>query len=513
MIEELKKVLLNDLLEQLHNYEEIQEKINKIEEKYNNIKEPEYFDSFEPYHPSAKHGTLFKVFRSGKYKEELRQFQIQKDEYDRLRRKYEEQQDYYDMEKPKLKKEIEELKKQIDEEQLIQIKERIEAIKKAKNLKELGFNFHDLVRIFKDHNIPLVLTEKDHLIQNESEFDKKSDLVLVHKTAYAPSGDEIKSRTSAKTPHTTTIDTGKTTIDVEFLVKRDTIHFAVNGEVTDHIEFSTFAGRKYAIIIPFEEVNNIVSFTPNDSYSNGNVDITKGIILCPEEEIEKLQEQNPNTTIIGYKGEKVDGYANILISLLGYKQEDMNAHSWRNTEDINKLCKYEGTHFSLPPWNSHSGTYFSEKENVDTSISFFVSLAKKLKEEDIPFDVEHLADMISGIDHSLGWQLQLQPGMFDFEKKANFPYNTLKEGETYQRMLEDLKDYDIEVPWYLEKIQEPLKNGYIDEVYTYPKDEELIEYLNKCQNKIKPWMLPICAIAYSVFRDIQKKKEKNITIN
>ncbi len=51
-------------------------------------------------------------------------------------------------------------------------------------------------------------------------------------------------------------------------------------------------------------------------------------ILCPQEEVEIMKEENPNVNVIGYEGENVINYTNKFMKLFGYQTFTMGEHGY-----------------------------------------------------------------------------------------------------------------------------------------------------------------------------------------
>lgn len=506
MLENLKIILIEEILDKLNRYDELITKINELEEKYESLKLPDYQMILTPRDPKSSKSFIYKVFKNSQYKKDIREYKIKKEEYEAITQKEKQEEKKYYEEKPKIEEEIEKIKKQIIEENLEEIKEKYKKIKEAKNIKDLGLTIEDVVRLFKEHNIPLVLTDDDQLVENESDFNKEEDLILVHKTKYHPTNDEIKTLTNSQATATKEVNTGKETVNVDFKLKRNTIHFCVNGEVSGNVELSVFEKRKYAILIPLKEVPNIASFSLADTYSKGNVKINKGIILCPEEEINLIQKENPNTIVIGYKGkEDVDGYANILVSLLGYKQEESNQHSWINETDQNKLYENITNIRSFSSHGVHFNSYDQQEEAIDTSISFLMAVIKEIKEKDIDLDIEFLTDTLTGMNHELhNYTLEVPTAMYDFG------YYDDEVGKKYEDLIIYLEELGINIPYYIKDFRELSK----DKSLMFIKDQELIDYLEKCKSKgsLNADKLATLALTYTILKQIKLIKEDKKTI-
>ena len=337
MFDKLKEILINEIYEKLECARSINKEIEQLEKQQDNLKPPEIFTDFAPKNPSRNYNFLTKIIRRSKYKKEMEKYNLEKKEYDEKSNQHEIDYNNYYSNNEMIKNKIGELKKIYEEQKLSEVIDRYEKIKNAKNIKELDYTFDELIKLLNENNIPLVLSAKDEILENECEFKNLDDLVLVHKTKYMPSNNEIKttSNSNASANRIIQID-DNTTIDVDIKLFRETIHFAVNGEVTSH-EKGDFNNRKYAIIIPLKNVKNIKTFSPVDTYTLGNVDISGGYILCPKEEMEEAKTKNPKLNVIGYEGQDVMGYANVLITMLGYKYEDMDKHAWFNESDCKNV--------------------------------------------------------------------------------------------------------------------------------------------------------------------------------
>lgn len=149
---------------------------------------------------------------------------------------------------------------------------------------------------------------------------------------------------------------------------RETIHFSANGEVGSHME-GNWDEKKYAILIPYSEMpkEKIVQAPCYDTYTKGSISLNNHTyILVPSDEIETTESQNPGVNVIGYDGKNVTGYANALVSILGYNQYAVGTHEWHNSKDerkYNDLMTADG--FDL---SSHSSTkeYYQENFSMQT---------------------------------------------------------------------------------------------------------------------------------------------------
>ena len=257
------------------------------------------------------------------------------------RKKYLKQQEDISLIQEK-EKQLEQLSKDFDRDEYQKLKLEFDKYKASTTLKEMGISFAEAMDFLEENNKPLILNESDKVItDNESNFDKKDDYILVHKTKYMPTSDTLQSTASKHVVQKEVVKMKTGDFVFNFNESRDTVHFCLNGEVESH-NYGDFDGRKYAVIIPFNRIDdaNLKSFDPVDTYFQDAVDLKNGYILCPENEIEQMKTSNPHTTVVGYKGKSVDGYANALVSMLGYRVESCHQDAWGSYDDEAKAVAF-----------------------------------------------------------------------------------------------------------------------------------------------------------------------------
>ena len=252
-----------------------------------------------------------------------------------------------------------------------------------KTLDDYNLTVQEAIKLLKSNNIPVILTEADkHIIDRPREYEEKGldSLILVHKTRYIPNGSVIKSPkdVEAKTQAETTIEGKK--YDYAFKRARNTVHFAVNGEVSSH-ELGEWDDCKYAILIPFVDIpkEQIMSAAAMDTYTYGSVKLTQNSwILCPKGEIEEISKKNSGVQVLEYEGENVQGYANAFISTLGYRVEEIG--KWSLGDDTSQSQYFELISREGLKWVTHYNSRESKIETNRESINVAIEILKKVKE-------------------------------------------------------------------------------------------------------------------------------------
>ena len=288
----------------------------------------------------------------------------------------------------------------------------------------------------------------------EKEINNISDLVLVHLTNYIPEGGVIRTPKDAGA----TLGGSFMGHKLEIPRERNTVHFTINGEVTNNTGGS-FKGRKYAIIIPLKNIDKekIAGGNLADIYTEGSLQIPEGsYILCPNpEQIEgqigdKLQAVEYETT---EETKAVDGYANLLISKLGYKVEGVGEDVWSNQDDTSKaqsILKEEGY---LPNGViRHSDSKFRKSE-------FFLE-ANKRKKKNVKILLENEINM----DYPEDNIYQISRSKLAYGTTINY-----KETEYIEDLYEKLKQIGLEIPESVKKEIESISKG------NFEKTEEMEE--------------------------------------
>jgi len=236
----------------------------------------------------------------------------------------------------------------------------------------------------------IVLTEEDKtILYNSSDFKSLSELCLVHKCDYMPYNNEIKSALSSGGESIRSFKIGSESYDYTHKEQRYTVHFAVNGEVGSH-DMGNWDIRRYAIIIPFEcLVNNLVSACSCDSFVRDKAPLNEECyILCPKDEVEKVRKNNNLVNIIPYEGNNVSGFANAVISFLGYKCEKITNHGWVSDDEYlyNALMRNKNLNIL-----EHMSTEDYSDDLMKNSYNHILEIYSRLLMPDIEIDLSDKA--------------------------------------------------------------------------------------------------------------------------
>lgn len=372
MIEEYKNVLVNDLRK---------EKI-EIDKRENEIRAKEKELTDKLFELRRKENL---PIRSVNFSFFQRHFTRRKQfkEYQETIMKRSELLEQIDSVKYELEEETEKAEQRISEagikQRIHEMEHELNVIRKADTLKDLNVDPEYVIKFLQERGITPVLTEADKVIANNPrDYSSKSKLIGVHKTRFAPDGSIIKTAKDAKVVKIDSFTINGREYSYGFESERNTIHMAMNDEVSSHM-FGSWENCKYAILIPFEDIPNekIGCVAPMDTFTKGSLELTQNCwLLCPKDEVIALKESNPEIKVLGYEGESVLGYSSPFLSSLGYRAEDVGMWSWMDDESAKQffdLMRKENLEIG-----THSYTYFHEDECILTDINKAVAVCRTL---------------------------------------------------------------------------------------------------------------------------------------
>ena len=314
----------------------------------------------------------------------------------------------------KVKSQLDEENKRVEQEleasgiyaKLNEINQSINSLKNAKTLFEIGITPIDAIKLLENNGIQPVLSESDkNVFIHPRDYSSKSSLIGVHKTKYAPTANMIKSAKDSNVEYKKNITLNGHEYEYSYKSPRDTVHMAMNDEVSSHI-FGSWDNCRYAILIPFDDIPNekIGRVAPMDTFTRGSIELSEDSwILCPKNEVERLKIFNPKVHVLGYEGENVQGFSQPFLTQLGYRAEDVGMWSWLDDESAHQfyeLMAKEGIKIG-----THTYTYFHEDEQLLASINQAVSLSKLLRDNHLitnPEDIENIMDQLADNYQSFG---------------------------------------------------------------------------------------------------------------
>lgn len=270
------------------------------------------------------------------------------------------------------------IKKEEIEQKRQELESKKEKYLEAKVPAELDLTFENAIKLLKDTGIDPILTETDLTdfnIITKPNVDNLDGLILVHKSGHVPTDSRVHSLKELGIKGTVNYKVGGKEIETTFDKGRNTVHFAVNGEVGSHM-YGNWDDKKYAVLIPFKDIpkKEIGSAAPQDTFIVGGVNLTPNSwILVPKGEKEEVQKNNPQVNVLEYEGKNVSGYADQLIKNLGYKQMSIGPNGWdqdrKSEKKYKDLMEKEGLSTT-----SHSSTIYSLQENMDTCMDALLGI-------------------------------------------------------------------------------------------------------------------------------------------
>ena len=203
----------------------------------------------------------------------------------------------------------------------------------------------------------------DSLIHDENYEYSINDLVLVRTTDYLPNNEVIETPDNAlavvrefpegfkyilmdmleNLPEEVKMQTLEN-FKVYERVKRQTLHFCVNGLVSSHM-YGNFDDRNVKIIEPLKyhiNSNDLIGLRSEDTYFKGNVNLSNEAVLLLKSDYYEIIKSDPNYMdelskykIFTYKGHNEVYAVNEVLNKLGYDSFIINNHGYTNGLDSN----------------------------------------------------------------------------------------------------------------------------------------------------------------------------------
>ena len=378
----------------------------------------------------------------------------------------------------KVKSELDEETQRVEHEleasgvnsKLREIVEKISFIENAKTLYEIGITPTDAIKLLEENGIQPVLSESDkQIVLHPRDYSSKSSLIGVHKTKYPPTANMIKSAKDSNVEYKTSITINGTEYEYSFKSGRDTVHMAMNDEVSSHM-YGSWDDCKYAVLIPFSDIPNekIGRAETMDTFTRGSIELSENSwILCPKNEVERLKTFNPKVHVLGYEGENVLGFSQPFLTQLGFRAEDVGMWGWhdkKSAQKFYKLMEKEGI-----KTGTHTYTYFHEDEQLLSNINRAVSLSKLLRDNHLitnPEDIENIMNQLADNYQSFGSILSDLEGKSAVEGDIE-PQSIKGNGKQVDVFLEEMKNNGFNIsPAY----QELMKKLCVTSIFNCKKD-------------------------------------------
>lgn len=266
------------------------------------------------------------------------------------------------------------------EKELDNIELQVNKINEAITLNDLGLSLIEAFNFLEKNGVQPILSEEDKVVyDNPRNYTSKSSLIGVHKTRYIPENNMIRTAKDSNVKEKRNITLNGVNYEYSFKNERNTIHMALNDEVSSHT-FGSWDDCKYSILVPLEDIPNekIGQAAPIDTFTKGSLELTNNAwILCPKEEVSEIKNKNPLVHVLGYEGENVKGFSKPFLTQLGYRGEDVGMWNWESEESIKQFCDLmKKEHIDTTP---HSFTTFFKEEKALLSINQVIALSKLIR--------------------------------------------------------------------------------------------------------------------------------------
>ena len=403
MIEEVKKIKLEELNKQKAEYDD---KKNSISQKLSELCSKLWSLQGEQSRGITVRGdfSFFEKWITRRY--EYKRFKAQSKRFSELPKLIIEAETELSEEESRVE---EELEKTGIYAKLQEIGQRINLIENAKTLYEIGITPTDAIELLEGNGIQPVLSESDKgIFSHPRDYSSKSALIGVHKTKYAPTANMIRSSKDSNVEYKKSITINGVEYEYSFKSARDTVHMAMNDEVSSHM-YGSWDDCKYSILIPFEDIPNekIGRAAPMDTFTRGSIELSENTwILCPKNEVDRLKTFNPKVHVLGYDGENALGFSQPFLTQLGYRAEDVGMWNWQNDESARQF--YELMAREQIKTGTHTYTYFHEDEQMLGAINQAVSLSKLLRDNHLitnPEDIENIMKQLEDNYQGFGFIL------------------------------------------------------------------------------------------------------------
>jgi hypothetical protein len=142
-------------------------------------------------------------------------------------------------------------------------------------------------------------------------------------------------------------------------------------------------------------LDKLRSYASMDTYFEGSISLPPGsMLLCPIEEMDEAVKLNPGLNVLPYKGNNALNYANVMVSMLGYKLEGIGMWCWTNKDDEKKYYDILENVCPNATNSSHNVTFEYAEETTLSDVSTFESVIEEIFEKKIQCTKENFVEIL-----------------------------------------------------------------------------------------------------------------------
>ena len=269
------------------------------------------------------------------------------------------------------------------ERDLAKIETSIGALQDCQTIYDLDMSPIEAMHFLEERGITPVLDESDMVsTEHPRDYSSKSSLLAVHKTFHTPKNNQIITTKQAGGTYKETVTINGKEMSYSYPAEIDSVHLALNNQVTSH-EMGNWDACPVAIFMPLKDIESksLGAVEAEDTFTIGNLDLSKSNnswIMCPENQIEEMKQNNPNCHIIGYKGTRALEYATPFVTQLGYRAENITKNGW--LDDVSSQQFSQLRQKEQLPYGKHANTPFYTDLKFLESMNRAVGLSTLLRD-------------------------------------------------------------------------------------------------------------------------------------
>ena len=179
----------------------------------------------------------------------------------------------------------------------------VNRINSCKNIIELGYTVGSAIDTLISYGLPVVLREADKVIipHDDVSFNSDEDFIGVHKDEFMPVNSIIQTPTEAGATLRTHYFIGGRYLDIESKFFRDSVHYALNGEVEEIGSVGSSWDRfPFVFLTKLKKIpiGKDGHYSLGDTFTDKHVELDEDTwILCPQGFKEQILNRNPRIKI------------------------------------------------------------------------------------------------------------------------------------------------------------------------------------------------------------------------